>query len=1332
MGLRTYWWIAALLILTGCPDDADKPADGVDDGVDGRVIVSEDMATPDAADAGGGDDDGVIDPDDGVERDDGVDPDVRMADRFVPPPDMFEGADIQTCEQACNRYAECDRLADIFGDEANCLSTCERVSRVGRPDDWFDCLEVEACNLIHRCPRPDVEPLECPELCEVAGNCELDLPFDDCEGRCVDGGDAFRACGEHLFGQCGNDAFIGCLASDVYPQCEAMCGRTVACNILPQDGCITECIGGLFDPDALARLRVSQRNQCVARQDEEDCVAIDLCVFPPEPGMVMPAPNQMAFCAAYNPCGFDFFGCEEMYRLLEDDGGADALRCAMDLLADGCPFDVFDILQCADGGGGPDPTVVACGALCEAQDVCGLLEGERLGCSQDCVTGFQQGNDIAERLQGSLGCGVAGRCDALVDCLEAASPRAECQVHCDLLAGCELAADDCVDACDPVWQRDRQEAFRECVAGAGEDCEAMAACEVARPVPCDATCARLVECGQVEGEAACTAACDDAHFAAPAVEAQRVSCFLAAPDCANAQDPSAFTVEGCRRDPSGGEECFGFCRALTNECSPDAELDFVECVGDCGAGLAGDLGLRFSAAEPCLADLDIDAACEGVLPCVPGEVNLDCPAYCDAAAACGVPRAACPGRCAADPLSQLRVLEASRCLPDAGEDCDDIRECIDPPLRPIDGGVGVVFDEVEFCGLWDNCFQFELGCPGGIAQLRARGGLAALACARDNLAQGRCPFASEVLIDECGNAAGGEHPIAEECERLCRAQAFCDEDVDQAACRAECRGQLELADPDSAARLAPRLLCATSWSCEDLGTCLAGSAPDAVCARYCAALDGCGVAPDGCAALCDSGFARDRQFTARDCVRRAGDDCDAVFACAPPPLLPCDRYCDRLSDCGLGGARCEPECDDEHFAEPLQTALAVSCVLAARECADPEVLSVQDCQQDPEAGGRACLSYCRAITECDPDADGDVIECVNRCVNGFGDRDGLRFAASADCLEGIAVNAQCAPLRACLADELPIDCDAHCDRLDGCRIPAGGDGCAAACADAPDADVQGCAVDALRVGSGCAGVAGCVDYDPPRADIICTQFCDVRNDCDREVDPFLCRLDCTPTPEALAVQLGCALVSECDDLGECLDLGPELNEDCADPCATQAVCRVYPNEGLCNQACTGQAASPRAREDYVDSLAECLEDVVDGDQCERDAAAECFNPSLCELTNDVIRIPPAGGVIPTNNAIRQDNYQGSCGGAGPEEVLAITIRARSRVTFTMQNTDYDPLIWLRSACDDENAEVACNDDANGLDSEVSADLVPGTYFLFVDGFAGRTGRGEVRVTVNPL
>ena len=1261
MGLRSQWFLAVLLVA-GCAEDTDKPVEG-DAELDVGRNIDIDMDVPDP-DEGVEADTGGTDPDDGVDPDGAVVvPDMSPPDAFVPPPDMFVGASIETCEDACGRYTQCDRLADIFGDEDNCMASCERVSRAGRPDDWFDCLEIEACNLMHRCPRPDVEPLECPELCELAEGCEVPLPFDDCEGRCADGGDAFRACGEHLFGQCGNQAFVGCLGNDVFPQCEEMCGRAVPCNILLGETCVAECIGSLFDADALARMRAEQRHACVRRQNEGACVEIDQCIFPVDP---------------------------------------------------------------VD----PPPVNIKCGALCAAQDVCGLLEEERAACNLACANGFDQGNDIAERLAGALDCGEANRCDELQMCLDAASPRAECQVHCGLLDGCGLAAEDCVDACDVVWPRDRQEAYRTCVADAA-DCDAMAECEVARPGPCPEACVRLNECGLTDDADLCAAGCDDAHFAAPVAEAQRLACFLAAPVCANAGDPGAFTVEGCIQNPAGGEACLGFCRALSEECSEDPEAELAACMGDCGAGLAGDLGLRFAAAEPCLAALEVDAECAAVAACVPGEVNLDCDAYCASAVGCDVPRADCLANCADDPLSRLRVLEASRCLPDAGEVCDDVRECIDPPQRPVDGGPAVDFDAVAFCQIWDGCFIFEPpDCPGVLAELQLSGGLAAQGCALDVLRAEGCQERA-ALVARCGGG-GAAHPIAAECERLCRAQAFCsDEELDQAACQSDCRGELARRDPDSAARLAPRLLCSASWSCGDLETCIDGSEPGAVCERHCLALDGCGVMPEGCVETCDDGFARDRQFTWRDCVRRAGDDCDAVAACAPPPLLPCDRYCAQLGECGVGDDRCEPECDDRHFAEPLPTALEVSCVLAARDCADPEVLSVQACLDDPEAGGTACLGYCRAITECDPENDGDVVECVNRCVNGFGDADGLRFAASAGCLEGLAVDAQCAPLGACLADELPIDCEAHCGRLDGCQIPA--EGCVAGCDAAPDADSQGCVLDALRVGAGCEGVAECVDYEPPAADILCTQFCDVRSGCDRALDPYLCRLECTPTPEELGVQLGCALVSECGDIGDCLELGAELNEDCAEPCADAAVCRVYANEALCNQACTGQAAAPRAREDYVASLGVCIDGVIADEVCDRGEAAECFNPSLCEGTDDVMQIPANGGRFMIDNAALPNAYQGGCGGRGPEQVVSITTRVRAQVTFETVNNEYDTLIWLRSECDDAAAEIACDDDGgNGLASRISAPLEAGTYFLFVDGFGAAGGTTDLVVTVQPL
>ena len=59
------------------------------------------------------------------------------------------------------------------------------------------------------------------------------------------------------------------------------------------------------------------------------------------------------------------------------------------------------------------------------------------------------------------------------------------------LEACGNAPENCVAECDAVWARDRQALYRECVAEAGDNCDAVNACTVQPGIPCDAACARL-------------------------------------------------------------------------------------------------------------------------------------------------------------------------------------------------------------------------------------------------------------------------------------------------------------------------------------------------------------------------------------------------------------------------------------------------------------------------------------------------------------------------------------------------------------------------------------------------------------------------------------------------------------------------------------------------------------------------------------------------------------------------------------------------------------------------------------------------------------------------
>jgi hypothetical protein len=85
-----------------------------------------------------------------------------------------------------------------------------------------------------------------------------------------------------------------------------------------------------------------------------------------------------------------------------------------------------------------------------------------------------------------------------------------------------------------------------------------------------------------------------------------------------------------------------------------------------------------------------------------------------------------------------------------------------------------------------------------------------------------------------------------------------------------------------------------------------------------------------------------------------------------------------------------------------------------------------------------------------------------------------------------------------------------------------------------------------------------------------------------------------------------------------------------------------------------------------------------------------------------------------------DRFQATCAGgaASPDLIYRLQIRRRSTVRITSEQTDWDGAIYVRSDCTDQTSELACNDDAgDNRHSMLETELDPGTYFVFVDGFA---------------
>jgi MYXO-CTERM domain-containing protein len=174
--------------------------------------------------------------------------------------------------------------------------------------------------------------------------------------------------------------------------------------------------------------------------------------------------------------------------------------------------------------------------------------------------------------------------------------------------------------------------------------------------------------------------------------------------------------------------------------------------------------------------------------------------------------------------------------------------------------------------------------------------------------------------------------------------------------------------------------------------------------------------------------------------------------------------------------------------------------------------------------------------------------------------------------------------------------------------------------------------------------------------------------------------------------------------------GDESPNDCTADCGTcgNGVCDAGDTQANCCTDC-GCAGTGEVCETNV-----CIPDPGPGDVC---ASA--------------LSIDPTGTQTLTNStSTAQDDYTGSCvGGSAPERVYTFTVARATSIVAT--STGFDTGLYLRSSCDDTGSELACNDDSTppgSLGSQITANLAPGTYYLFVDGYTNRAGNYTLTVT----
>ena len=173
-----------------------------------------------------------------------------------------------------------------------------------------------------------------------------------------------------------------------------------------------------------------------------------------------------------------------------------------------------------------------------------------------------------------------------------------------------------------------------------------------------------------------------------------------------------------------------------------------------------------------------------------------------------------------------------------------------------------------------------------------------------------------------------------------------------------------------------------------------------------------------------------------------------------------------------------------------------------------------------------------------------------------------------------------------------------------------------------------------------------------------------------------------------------------------------------------------PGTSICADDATRTCATDERGCPFYDEPEPCAEGTscVEGACVEPSAGDTCDNPIVLDAVDQVVE--------GDYEAPYANDYEGSCGGAGPEQVFAFELDAPTVVEILAYGSErvYDTIIYLRQTCDERNSEEACNDDEDppgDRGSGLTATLAPGTWFLFLDTYDEITRPYNLDLTFTP-
>jgi hypothetical protein len=348
------------------------------------------------------------------------------------------------------------------------------------------------------------------------------------------------------------------------------------------------------------------------------------------------------------------------------------------------------------------------------------------------------------------------------------------------------------------------------------------------------------------------------------------------------------------------------------------------------------------------------------------------------------------------------------------------------------------------------------------------------------------------------------------------------------------------------------------------------------------------------------------------------------------------------------------------------------------DCLDPVCQDVPNCGCVPDPGGESCTNG--SDDDCDT-----TVDCLD-----------------ADCLG--TPSCGCLPLDVC-GNGIDDDCDGALDCDDGDCAATPTCACMGTVEQCDDLIDDDCDLLVDCIDPDCQGIFPCTCSGNPAPENCSNgadDDCDALPDC---ADP-----DCAGSPACS----GCA--PEVCDNGDDDDCDGKI--DCADDaCAFDPGCAATAE--LCNNGL----------DDDLDTLVDC-----EDPDCL--AIPVCADKHWTCLTAELIA---GSGTYTGTTAGSTGKHAGSCGGGAGEAVYYFVLSTPMQVLMDTIGTSFDSVLYVRAGDCGGGAEIGCDDDSGGAAWSSKLEfplLLPGTYFVFVDGytidpFAGpNEGPYQLNITFN--